>query len=154
MDIDLKPAKALVTVENYSDHKVYSVVDFHPDCPGYFVDTSYRGEVARVYFGDSSTPEINSSAPVEALDAYRKHFAVDTNLTWRLERNTDKDGLQGIYSATSSELPCADYYLKAVADDGSIVAQVSCETLGDRYRHAQRDFGDQLEQAGYGRRGY
>lgn len=75
-------------------------------------------------------------------------------VNWILNQNTCAEGLQGIYSAIKGETPCATRYLKAVAVDGSTVASVSWETLGNEYRYAQKRFGDQLESAGFERMGY
>ena len=75
-------------------------------------------------------------------------------MNWQFNQNTNRNGLEGIFSAVQGELPCATKHLKAISIDGKVVAQVSWETLGDRYRYAQKEFGDQLEQAGYDRMGY
>lgn len=75
-------------------------------------------------------------------------------MNWSFNKNTNHNGLQGIYSATQGEVPCATRHLKAINLEGEIVAYVQWETLGNQYRYAQRKFGDQLEKAGFSRMGY
>ena len=81
-----------------------------------------------------------------------KDLTVDS--TWNFNQYTDKKGLKGIFTKHVGELPCQDKYLVAVSENGDIVAQVSYEVTGDKYRYAQKEFGDQLEKVIGDRMGY
>lgn len=74
--------------------------------------------------------------------------------SWKFSQNSDKDGLKGIFTKNCGELPCQTKTIIAVNINDEVVAQVSYEVTGDKYRYAQRDFGDQLEKAIGTRRGY
>ena len=81
-----------------------------------------------------------------------KNLIVDS--TWKFNQYTNKKGLKGIFTKNVGELPCQDKYLVALAENGDIVAQVSYEVTGNKYRWAQKQFGDQLEKALGDRMGY
>ena len=74
--------------------------------------------------------------------------------SWKLNANSNKDGLKGIFVKNTGELPCQTKSIIAVNENDEVVAQVSYEVTGDKYRYAQKEFGDQLEKAIGKRRGY
>jgi|SanBayMetagenome_1026888.scaffolds.fasta_scaffold00620_5 hypothetical protein len=67
---------------------------------------------------------------------------------------TNRNGLKGIYSKNTGELPCQARTLIAVDENDDIIAKVTYSTYGNEYVYKQRDFGNQLEEALGDRFGY
>jgi hypothetical protein len=67
---------------------------------------------------------------------------------------TNRNGLKGIYSRNTGELPCQDRTLIAVDENDDIVAKVTYSTYSNEYVYKQRTFGNQLEEALGDRFGY
>lgn len=86
--------------------------------------------------------------------SFPQYLPKHLSLNWKINQNTNTGGLRGIYSAIEGDTPCATKFLKAVSEEGRVVAFQYWETLGNEYRYAQKAFGDQLEQNGFARMGY
>lgn len=67
---------------------------------------------------------------------------------------TNRNGLKGIYSKNTGELPFQDRTLIAVDVNDDIVAKVTSSTYGNDSRYSDRRFGNQLEEALGDRFGY